>query len=343
MSINQQKGVLLINLGTPDAPTRSAVHRYLNQFLTDGRVIDINAVARNILVRGIIAPLRSGKSAAAYKILWTKEGSPLKVFGFSLRDKVQQELGDNYMVELAMRYQKPSIEEALNKLMKASVSEIIVLPLFPHYASATTGSVHEEVMRLLTKQQVIPKTTFINSYYDHPKLIEAFVDRAKTHNIDDYDHVLFSYHGLPKRHLVKGDQSGSHCMKKENCCNSICDNNKFCYSAQCYATTYAIADALNLDKEKYSICFQSRLGRDPWLEPYTSDMLKKRNAAGDKKILVFCPAFVADCLETTVEISHEYAEEFEKMGGEHLELVEGLNDSPKWVEAACQIIRENSL
>jgi ferrochelatase len=247
------------------------------------------------------------------------------------------------MVELAMRYQKPSIEEALNKLMKASVSEIIVLPLFPHYASATTGSVHEEVMRLLTKQQVIPKTTFINSYYDHPKLIEAFVDRAKTHNIDDYDHVLFSYHGLPKRHLVKGDQSGSHCMKKENCCNSICDNNKFCYSAQCYATTYAIADALNLDKEKYSICFQSRLGRDPWLEPYTSDMLKKRNAAGDKKILVFCPAFVADCLETTVEISHEYAEEFEKMGGEHLELVEGLNDSPKWVEAACQIIRENSL
>jgi len=341
MSLNQQKGVLLINLGTPDAPTRSAVHRYLSQFLTDGRVIDINPIARNILVRGIIAPFRSGKSAAAYKILWTDEGSPLKVFGYSLKEKIQGTLGENYMVELAMRYQKPSIEEALNKLMKAAVSEIIVLPLFPQYASATNGSVHEEVMRLLSKKQVIPKITFINSYYDHPKLIEAFVDRAKSYKIDEYDHVLFSYHGLPKRHLVKADQSKAHCMKKENCCSSICDNNRYCYSAQCYATTYAIADTLKLEKDKYSICFQSRLGRDPWLEPYTSDMLKKRYEAGDKKLLVFCPAFVADCLETTVEISHEYAEEFEKMGGEHLELVEGLNDSPKWVEAAASIILEN--
>jgi ferrochelatase len=196
-------------------------------------------------------------------------------------------------------------------------------------------------MRLLTKQQVIPKINFINSYFDHPKLIEAFVERAKAYNLEDFDHILFSFHGLPKRHLVKGDLSGVHCMKKENCCNTICDNNKFCYSAQCHATAYAIVKALNINEEKYSICFQSRLGRDPWLEPYTSDMLKKRRVAGDKKILVFCPAFVADCLETTVEISDEYAEEFEKLGGEHLELVEGLNDSPKWVEAACQIIKEN--
>jgi ferrochelatase len=342
MSLKNIKGVLLVNLGTPDAPTRSAVHRYLTEFLTDGRVIDINPIARNILVRGIIAPLRSGKSAAAYKILWTNEGSPLKVFGYSLKEKVQNQLGEKYQVELAMRYQKPSIEEAVNKLMKSGVSEVIVLPLFPHYASATTGSVHEEVMRIFSKQQVIPKLSFINSYFDHPKLIEAFLERAKEHNLADYDHILFSYHGLPKRHLVKGDQSSSHCMKKENCCNSICEDNKFCYSAQCYATTHAIADALNLDKDKYSICFQSRLGRDPWLEPYTSDILKKRREAGDKKILVFCPAFVADCLETTVEISHEYAEEFEKMGGEHLELVEGLNDSPKWVDAVCELVHENS-
>ena len=342
MSLKNLKGVLLVNLGTPDAPTRSAVHRYLAEFLTDGRVIDINPIARNILVRGIIAPLRSGKSAAAYKILWTKEGSPLKVFGYSLKEKVQSQLGDEYMVELAMRYQQPSIADAIKKLMKAGVSEVIVMPLFPHYASATTGSVHEEVMRIYSKEQVIPKIRFINSYYDHPKLIEAFLERAKEHNLDDYDHILFSYHGLPKRHLVKGDLSGTHCMKKENCCNSICESNKYCYSAQCYATTHAIADALSIDKDKYSICFQSRLGRDPWLEPYTSDILKKRREAGDKKILVFCPAFVADCLETTVEISHEYAEEFEKMGGEHLELVEGLNDSPKWIEAVCEIIHENS-
>ncbi len=152
---------------------------------------------------------------------------------------------------------------------------------------------------------------------------------------------MFSYHGLPKRQLVKGDITKQHCMKKKDCCTEICDDNQFCYSAQCYATTYSLAEKLGLNKEKYSICFQSRLGRDPWLEPYTSDMLKTRYDEGDRKILVFCPAFVADCLETTVEISMEYAEEFEKMGGEHLQLVEGLNDHPIWIDAVCALIKDN--
>lgn len=339
MSFKSKIGVLLVNLGTPDAPSRSAVQRYLTQFLTDGRVIDINPIARNILVRGIIAPFRSGKSAAAYKLLWTAQGSPLKIYGYCLKEKVQEQLGPEYIVELAMRYQSPSIEESLKNLTNSMVSEIIILPLFPHYASATTGSVHEEVMRLISKEQIIPKINFISSYYDHPLLIEAFVARAKEHDLSKYDHVLFSYHGLPKRHLVKGDISGKHCMKKENCCAEICASNQFCYSAQCYATTQALAKALDLKKEQYSICFQSRLGRDPWLEPYTSDMLKKRYDAGDRNILVFCPAFVSDCLETTVEISDEYAEEFEKMGGEHLQLVEGLNDHPKWIEAVCKLVK----
>jgi len=338
MPIQSKTGILLVNLGTPDAPTRSAVHRYLNEFLTDGRVIDIPAIPRNILVRGIIGPFRSGKSAKAYKMLWTENGSPLKHFGYVLKDKVQEKLGDDYIVELGMRYQKPSMASAIENLLKAQVKEIVVLALFPQYASATTGSVHEEVMRILSKKQCIPSLKFINSFYDHPKMIEAFVARAKEHDIEDYDHILFSYHGLPKRQLVKAD-SCNHCMKVEKCCENISLKNQFCYSAQCYATTEAIASSLGLNKEKYSVCFQSRLGRDPWLEPYTSDMLKQRYKLGNKKLLVFCPAFIADCLETTVEISDEYAEEFEHLGGEKLQLVEGLNDHPIWIDAVCDIVR----
>jgi ferrochelatase len=340
MAITGKTGVLLVNLGTPDAPTRGAVYRYLKEFLMDGRVVDINPVARNILVNGIIAPFRSGQSAKAYKELWTEEGSPLKIFGEILTANIQDRLGDEFDVRLAMRYQSPSIKSVLQDMLNGHLKKIIVMPLFPQYASATTGSVHEEVMRILSKEQVIPDVKFINSYYDHPKFIEAFVERGKEHDISAYDHILFSYHGLPKRQLRKADKC-NHCFKVENCCESIGPNNQYCYSAQCYATTEAIAKALNLSKDQYSTCFQSRLGRDPWLEPYTSDMLKTRYEKGDRKLLVFCPAFVADCLETTIEISDEYAEEFEEMGGEHLQLVEGLNDHPKWIEAVYDIIMEN--
>ena len=339
MALAGKTGVLLVNLGTPDAPTRGAVYRYLKEFLLDGRVIDINPIARNILVRGIIAPFRSGASAKLYQELWTDEGSPLKVFGYFLQEEVQKQLGDDYIVELGMRYQNPSIKSALDKLMAQQISRLVVLPLFPQYASATTGSVHDEVMRLLRQEQIIPEISFINSYHDHPKMIAAFVARAQEHNIEDYDHVLFSYHGLPKRQLVKADRC-NHCMQTENCCETLSIKNQHCYSAQCFDTSRAIAEALNLPKEKYSNCFQSRLGRDPWLEPYTSDLLKERYKKGDRKILVFCPAFVADCLETTIEISEEYAEEFEEMGGEHLQLVEGLNDHPLWVEAVVDLIQE---
>lgn len=331
-------GVLLVNLGTPDAPTRGAVYRYLKEFLLDPRVVDINAVARNILVRGIIAPFRSGKSAKLYKMVWTEEGSPLKVYGYELRDQVQEQLGDDFVVELAMRYQTPSIASAIEQLQEKRVREIIVLPLFPQYASATTGSVHDEVMRILRKEQIIPQVKFINSYYNHEKTIDAFIARAEEHDVESYDHVLFSYHGLPKRQLRKGDR-GNHCQQSPDCCMSIGIENQHCYSAQCYATTKGIVKRLGLSEDEYTTCFQSRLGNDPWLEPYTSDILEQRYKAGDKRILVFCPAFVADCLETTVEISIEYAEEFEEMGGEHLELVEGLNSHPKWVEAVVDLVQ----
>jgi len=341
MGLSGKKGVLLVNLGTPDSPTRGAVYRYLKEFLLDWRVIDINPVSRNLLVRGIIAPFRSGSSAKGYKELWTPEGSPLKVNAVRLTELVREKLEPEYEVVLAMRYQSPSIEAAIKELMAKKVSEIIVFPLFPHYASASTGSVHEEVMRILAKQQVIPNLKLINSFYDHPMFIEAFTQRGLEHNIEEYDHVLFSYHGLPQRQMMKAD-SGDHCIKTENCCATIGIHNQYCYSAQCYATTAALVKKLDLKEGQYSTSFQSRLGKTPWIQPYTTDMLKTRYDAGDRRILVFCPAFVSDCLETTIEISSEYDEDFKAMGGDHLQLVESLNDHPVWVDAVCTMIKEGA-
>jgi ferrochelatase len=333
-----KKGVLLINLGTPDAPTRGAVYRYLKQFLLDRRVIDYPWIARNLLVRGIIAPFRSGKSAKLYQLLWTENGSPLKYYGERLAEGVQERLGDEYHVELGMRYQRPSVESALDKLLSAQVSEIIVLPLFPQYASATTGSVHEEVMRLLAKKDNIPNLKMINSYYDEPAMIKIFADNARQFDLDHYDHILFSYHGLPQRQLRKADDC-NHCLKTENCCATLSQVNQFCYSAQCHATTRAITKELGLTPERYTTTFQSRLGPEAWAQPYTSAVLEEQAGKGAKNILVFSPAFVADCLETVVEISDEYQEEFEEMGGEKVDLVPSLNDDPRWMDTVTEMVR----
>jgi len=342
MHSTRKKGILLANLGTPDSPSRGDVYKYLKQFLLDPRVIDIPTIQRHLLVRGIIAPFRSASSSKLYKQLWTKEGSPIKLYGYKLREEVQKLLGDDYIVELGMRYQNPSLESALKSLLDKGADEIIVFPLFPHYASASTGSVHEEVMRLLQKEQVIPDVKFINSYYDHPALIEVFADNARKYNLEDYEHFVFSFHGLPQRQMIKADRSKSHCIKKDGCCNTLCEANKFCYSAQCHATAQAIAANLGLKTDQYTISFQSRLGRDPWMQPYTDKILEERiKDHGNKNILVFSPAFVADCLETTIEIGVEYKEDFEEMGGQKLDLVESLNDNPKWVQAVVQMVKES--
>ena len=333
-------GILIVNLGTPDAPTRGAVYRYLKEFLLDPRVIDINAVARNLLVRGIIAPFRSGKSAQAYQQLWTAQGSPLKIYGENLVKGVQAELGDQYVVELGMRYQNPSLESAIARLMKAKVKKIVVFSLFPQYASATTGSVHEEVMRLLSQQQVIPSVEFISEYATHGPMVDIFANNGRQFDLDSYDHILFSYHGVPQRHLRKADDC-NHCLQTENCCQTLSPVNQFCYSAQCYATTFAIAARLGLRRDQYTLSFQSRLGRDPWTQPYTirviEDLAKVKKA---KRLLVFCPAFTADCLETTIEIGEEYKEEFEAWGGEHIDLVPSLNDQPAWIKAVADMVRQ---
>jgi len=337
MAVQSKKGVLLVNLGTPDEPTRSAVYRYLKQFLLDPRVIDYPWAVRQFVVQGIIAPFRSGSSSKLYKKLWTENGSPLKYYGEVVTAGVQKLLGDDYVVELGMRYQNPSIESALAKLLAQDVSEITVFPMFPQYASATTGSVHDEVMRLLRQKETIPNMKFVNSYYDYEPMIEVFADNARQFDLENYDHIIFSYHGLPQRQLRRAD-TNNHCLQKENCCQNISSVNQFCYSAQCHATTRAIATKLNLPKERYTTSFQSRLGPEEWAKPYTAKTIEAWAEKGAKRLLVFSPAFVADCLETIIEIGDEYQEEFEEMGGEKVDLVPSLNDDPRWIQAVRDLV-----
>ncbi len=326
-----------MNLGTPDSPKTSDVRKYLREFLSDPRVLDINGVLRYILVNGVIAPFRSPNSAKSYKEIWTENGSPLLHYSKLQKQKLQDKLGSGYVVELAMRYQSPSLESALNRFKEQKIFDIKVIPMFPQYASASTGSVVEKVMEIVGKWQITPTIQIINSFHDQPKMIEAFADLGKKYKHEEYDYVLFSFHGLPVRQLVKADPSACHCQKVENCCQKYNINNRYCYSAQSHQTAYLIADALAIPKEKYTICFQSRLGRDPWVQPYTTDVFERLAKEGKKKILVFCPAFTADCLETIFEISEEYNEEFVEMGGEKMQLVEGLNAHPIFIEALADL------
>ncbi|MFT7297362.1 MAG: ferrochelatase [Sphingobacteriales bacterium] len=325
------KGILLVNLGTPDSPQTPDVRKYLREFLMDRRVIDVPYWKRFVLVQGIIAPTRAPKSAVCYKEIWLDEGSPLMVHGKSVTKKIQEKLGADYKVVLAMRYQSPSIENGLKELIDAGVDSIKVVSMFPHYASASLGSVQEKVMEILSKYEVIPALEITSSFHDMPEMIQAFAERGRQYPIDDYDHVLFSFHGLPERHIKKACNSTT-CLQGD-CCGAMDDKNTMCYRAQCFDTARLIAKELNLSEDRYTICFQSRLGRDPWIKPYTVEEVERLGKEGKKKVLVFCPAFVCDCLETTFEISTEYQEDFEKFGGEKLQLVEGLNDMPQWIDA----------
>lgn len=331
-------GVLIVNLGTPDSYEVSDVRRYLRQFLMDGRVIDIPFIPRFLLVNGIIAPFRAPKSAKVYKQVWLPEGSPLKVYGIAIEKMLQEALGEDYVVKLGMRYQNPSIEAGLEAFQKMGLTKIIVVPFFPQYASATTGSVYEEVMRILTKWQVMPELRFVNQFLAHPKFLEGFVQNAQKYlQAHQYDHFIFSYHGLPERQIRKGDCTKEVC-KLGSCCDTLHAMNQHCYRAQCFETTRLLVKALNIPEGKYTTCFQSRLGNDPWIKPYTEDIVKELPKKGAKTVLAFSPAFVADCLETTLEVGEEYKEVFEKEGGHHWDLVESLNDSPVWVDALVDLV-----
>ncbi len=333
-------GVLIVNLGTPDSPAVPDVRKYLREFLMDGRVIDVPAVPRFALVQGIIAPFRAPKSAKIYKELWDeKTGSPLKYYGLRNEKQLQEALGDEYVVRLAMRYQSPSIDAGLAEFKLLGLNSIIVVPFFPQYASASTGSVYEKVMDVLQTWQVIPQLRFVNRFGDHPKFIQGFVERARPYmDTRDYDHYLFSYHGLPERHMRKGDPTKQVC-KLGDCCNTLHAMNQHCYRAQCFDTTRRLVAELGIPEGKYTTSFQSRLGNDPWIKPYTDDKIKELAKNGIKSVLAFSPAFVADCLETTIEVGEEYKELFEENGGEHWQLVESLNDSQIWIETLVDLVK----
>ncbi len=335
-----KKGVLIVNLGTPDSPATADVRKYLDEFLMDERVIDVNPVLRTMLVKGIIVPFRGPKSAKLYKEIWSETtGSPLLHYSLLQQDLLQRQLGNDYHVELAMRYQSPSIETALENLKNAQVETIRVIPLFPHYASASSGSVLQKVMELVSKWPTIPNISFVNSFHDNELMIKVFADNAKKYQPETYDHILFSFHGLPQRQLKKSDHSGKHCLQADNCCSTLTDDNKFCYSAQCHHTARLIADQLAIPADKFTVCFQSRLGKDPWVQPYTSVVIEELAKKGSKRLLVFCPAFVADCLETVYEVTVEYGDEFKKLGGDHVQLVESLNDHPLWIDALEGLVK----
>lgn len=336
--MSPQTCVLLVQLGTPDSPSVRDVRRYLFEFLNDPRVIDIPALLRAFLVNVIIVPFRAPKSAKVYQHLWTEKGSPLLLYTEEITELLQRELGNEYKVEFAMRYQNPSMEEVLGRIKKANYKKIIVLPLFPQYASATTGSAVEKVMKIISKWWVIPEVKFIGQFYNHPKFIEAFAERGRQYDHNSYDHVIFSYHGLPISQVDKVYEDGKPC-DDHDCETTLTEDNKHCYKATCYATTRLLAAKLGIPESRYTVSFQSRLDKK-WLEPFSDNVIIKKAKEGAKKILVFSPAFVADCLETTVEIGYEYQQLFTEHGGEKIQLVESLNAHPLWIEAMKEMVLE---
>jgi protoporphyrin/coproporphyrin ferrochelatase len=337
---HRRRGVLLVNLGTPASPATTDVRRYLREFLTDPRVVDLPAVARALLVYGFILPLRPRTSAAAYEKIWTPEGSPLLVHGRALRDALLKTLGDDYAVELAMRYGEPSISGALDRLLAADVSRIQVVPLFPQYAASSFGSALDAVYRAAGRRWNVPPIDARGPFYDDPGYIGALVRTAQDlpRSLRP-DHLLMSFHGLPERQIRRSDPSGSHCLRSPTCCDSVGPHNRFCYRAQCFATARALAEGLELRREHWTVSFQSRLGRTPWIRPYTDETLPGLAERGIRVLGVCCPSFVADCLETLEEIAIRGREQWLSLGGEDLVLVPSLNAHPAWVVALSRWIR----
>jgi ferrochelatase len=334
-------GVLLIQLGTPDSPSTSDVRTYLTEFLNDRRVIDIPWLARKILVNGIIVPFRAPKSAKIYKELWEhgKGKSPLLTHTQTVQKLVQERFNATEVtIEMAMRYQNPSMDSVLERMRKVNYDQLIILPLFPQYASASSGSAIEKAMSIISKWWVIPEVKIISQFWDKDGYIDSIVDRAKSFDWKEYDHVLFSYHGLPERQVDKV-YDGSDLCSDQPCETEMNDENKFCYKATSYATTRLIAEKLQIPEEKYTVCFQSRLDKK-WLTPFSDKIVEEWGKKGAKKLLVFSPAFVADCLETIIEIGGEYQEIFEENGGEKVQLVPSSNDHPRFIDCLVSLIEE---
>ncbi len=326
-----KRAVLLVNLGSPDSPSVPDVRRYLREFLMDPRVIDTPWPVRFCVVNFAILPKRPIESAHAYSTIWTKEGSPLVVTSRNVQKLLQKRLA--VPVELAMRYQNPSIDNAIRALAAQGVTETLLIPLFPHYAMSSYETAVVRVQEAV--RQLAPGMTLqvVDAYYDDPDYVAALVDSARPQLDAGYDHLLFSFHGVPERHLRKSDPTGRHCLASPDCCERQSEAHKFCYRAQCLKTMREFVARAGIPAGKHSHAFQSRLGKDPWLRPYTDMVLEELPKNGVKKLLVICPAFVSDCLETIEEIGVRGRETFLNAGGTQFELIPCLNEHPSWLAA----------
>ena len=336
------KGALLINLGSPDSPDPGDVKRYLGEFLMDERVIDISKILRTFLVKGIILNTRPKKSAKAYKKIWWEEGSPLIVLSKRLQKSVQKKI--SIPVELAMRYGNPSIEEGIKNLVNQGVNEIILIPLYPQFAMATTETILVLAEEVRSQNHPNVSFTVLPPFYNHPDYIRVLSESIQENlKGKEWEHLLFSYHGIPERHIRKSDVTKSHCKIDKSCCQTSSKAHKYCYRHQCYETTRQVAEYLELKEGTFSTSFQSRLGLDPWLRPYTDQTVAKFAKKGLKKMAIATPAFVSDCLETLEEIGMEAAEDFEEKGGEKLYVIPCINDRPDWVNVLSRWIDQWAL
>ena len=329
-----------MNLGSPDSTEVKDVKRYLNEFLMDEKVLDTPYLLRALLVKGIIVPFRSPKSAEAYKTIWTKDGSPLIVLTKQLQQAVQQRF--DIPVEIAMRYGTQSPKDAFDSLQKQipDLDEVILLPLYPHYAMSSYETAVDYAYDLHKKHQYKFRLITVKPYYDNADYIHALSEHIKPY-LDNYDHILFSYHGIPERHLTKADTTHQHCLKVTDCCNIDSPAHATCYRHQCFRTIQLVTEQLQIPKDKFSYSFQSRLGREEWLKPYTDFRLIEMPNEGIKKLLVICPAFVSDCLETLEEINIRGKESFLQAGGESFTMIPCLNTDTLWVDAIEKLIQNN--
>lgn len=331
----ENRGVLLVNLGSPDSTSVEDVRNYLNEFLMDKHVIDLPWVIRRLILSLFILPSRPAKSAEAYSAIWTEQGSPLIVNSEKCAEQLRERT--SIPIELAMRYGKPDMAKALSNLAKQpGIEEILLFPLYPHYAMSSVKTVIERAKSLMQEMGITLPLRVHPVFYDHDGYIEALVESAKPWLEKEFDHLVFSYHGVPERHITKDDPTGNHCLKDKSCCQKTSIAHKTCYRHQVYQTTEAFVEKAGIPIDKYSVGFQSRLGKAKWLEPNTLDVLKQLADQGARKVLVICPSFVSDCLETLEEIGIGAKEEFIKAGGESLELIPCLNDHPAWIDLLKQ-------
>jgi len=330
-----QKQILLMNIGTPQQADAFSVYRYLKEFLSDARVVDLPWIVRWPLVNLLILPFRYKKSTAAYQQIWQDSGSPLLIHSQGLQQALSSVLGPEYQVEIAMRYGQPSIEEALKKFK--TLTSLTVLPLFPQYSSAATGSAIAALLNILSKQTHLPDLHIYHQFYNHPGFIAAYADIIKQHCADTKpDLILFSYHGLPERH-IHTNHCETHCDQQQTC-PARTSHPIDCYRAACYATSQLIATSLQLTPHQYRVSFQSRLGRTPWIKPYTDLVLPELIQQGVKHLAIVCPSFVADCLETLEEINIRAREQWSALGGTQFTFIPCLNDSPLWVNAVADMV-----